>query len=215
MKFSLLGAGKAAEHPVEFPVIDGEGNTVTAKCLAVPLSGTEYARALHFATEYCKKNGMPDASEGHSLWDVAYMAKACHLACLDPDSPPKARTPYFASPEEILALPQPTLAYIFELQQHWQDECSPMQKRLPANELLEKVRELAEAEDERPFLRLSPALRWICMRYTASLLMKLLVGNSLDSSFFENSGPTSSATPKSEQKPSESESAERELTTTS
>jgi hypothetical protein len=206
MKFSLLGLGTAAEHDISIPLVGGDGNPVTIACKVRPLTGAEEANAIEFATDYAKKRGVDEAHarEGTALWDLGYMVKVLHLACLDGESMP--RQPFFdGGPEQILAvLPRETIALLFELQQHWQDEVSPSQKRMPAHEMLAKVREWAEADDERPFVRLSPGLRWICARSMARLLVTLLEGSSPSSSSTESTGQTSSSEPSKSDAGSES-----------
>lgn len=208
MKFSQLAQGKAAEQPVPFDVIDAEGNVHTIKTLVRPLDGTQETAALVFAAQYAKDHGAPDAKEGHPLWDLGYMVKTVEIGCVDPDSPPKSREPTFdKGADAVLALPRQTIAFLFEAQQTWQDLVSPTQKRMAGHELLTKVRELAESEDDLPFLRLSPALRWICMRSMACLLLKSPEGSLLASSSSESDGASSSANGTNESKPSATDSA--------
>jgi hypothetical protein len=204
MKFSQLGQGKAAERPTEFPLIDAEGNAVVAQCLLRPIDGSEETAAIVFAAEYAKTHGADDAREGHPLWDLGYMVKAIAIACVDQESPERKREPFFdGGTDQVLKLPRETIAFIFEAQQTWQDLTSPTQKKMAGHELLDKVREIAEAESDLPFLRLSPALRWICMRSMACLLMRSQEDSSRDSSFFVSTGASlstsgSSATAASE-----------------
>lgn len=191
MKFSQLALGKAAENPFSFPMLGEAGTPIEVACLVRPLDGTEEAVAIEFADGYAAARGVKEAREGNALWDLGYMVKVIAIGCLDPDSPEKAREPLFdRGTEQVLSLPRETIAFIFEGQQLWQDRVSPTQKKIAGFELIAKVREIAEAENELPFLRLSPALRWTCMRSMASLLLNAPEDKSQDSSPSDRSGQT-------------------------
>jgi hypothetical protein len=213
MKLSQIALGRAAERPTEFPVIDAEGLVVTVKALVRVIDGTEETKGLVYAAQYATDNGATDAREGHPLWDLGFMAKIVHLACLDPESPEKKREPTFDSVEQVLSLPRETIAFLFEAQQVWQDQCSPTVKRFDANKLLDHVRELAESESDLPFLRLSPALRLILLRSMAALLMSAPEAKSLGSSSSASAGPDTSESTKTSSTPSKSSDARPESTT--
>jgi hypothetical protein len=189
MKLSSLAAardGKRAESPITFPLaINGESQEVTV--LASPLTGAEESRVLVFALEYAKAKGA-EPKEGEPLFDLAVMVKTIELGILDPDSPPTARTPFAdGGPDQVLELlGRETIAFLYEAQQQWQDMCSPSVRRVKAEELIEHIIALAEADDDLPFVRLSPGLRWICTRSMARLLTSSL-GDKLDISSLSES----------------------------
>ena len=86
-----------------------------------------------------------------------------------------------ASTRILALLGRETIAYLHEAQQHWQDLCSPSIRKVSAEQLIDIFVKIAESDSELPFVRLSPGLRWICMRTMARLLLSSL-GDSLDTS---------------------------------
>ncbi len=199
-KFRPNGLGRGAEHPVTFPAFDESGEVYEHKTLATPIDGSAESVALAFASSYAISRGASEAlaKEGNPLWDLGYMAKVVQLACFDPESPEKMREKTFATVEDVLSLGRETIAFIFESQQHWQDQISPTRKRMTDSELFIEMRRQAEADDPGPFLRLAPGLRWTLHRFMARLLLSFLEEKSQGTSSSENAGQTSSKTLSSE-----------------
>ena len=186
MKFSQVLAGKRSERPIEF-----EHRGVVHKTALRPLDGMEESAALARATEYAQSQKALEARPGNSLFDLGYMANVLALACIDTDSPPDARTPYFDNVSQVLGLDGETILYLHARHEVWQQECSPTKATLPAGELVNTLIRIVEAQDDGPFSLLRPGLQWTLLRSTASLLLDLPEGRSRLSSLF---GPTSAPT---------------------
>ncbi|WP_394849701.1 hypothetical protein LZC95_19890 [Pendulispora brunnea] len=197
MNLSILRArlGKKAERKITVPLPplfhegdEGDG-AEEPPCIVVPLSAAEDSEVLAFAAEYARSN-KAEPKEGDPLYDLGIMAKTIALAVRDIDSPPEARTPFFdGGTDQIFELlPRETIVYLFELCQIWQDACSPSVRRLSVEQLVGHITELAEAEDDGPFVRLSPATRSICMRILARLQVLSLGDKSLPTSLTERVG---------------------------
>ncbi len=164
-KFALITKGKRATKPVTFPF--GEG---TATCAVRPLSGSEEALVLSRAREFAVSRGVAEPDVGNELYEFGRWVWTVAIACVDADNPDAS---YFDSAEEVLEhLDRDRIVLLFELQQRWQDDCSPSLKSLSAAEYKASVVELALAgeDDELPFDRWAPALRRSWVRTTARLL---------------------------------------------
>lgn len=189
MKFSSLLLGKKAERAIDFPLVTGD-ELQTVPSVLVPLTGTEESEVLAYALRFAKEKGAENPKEGEPLYDLAVMVGTIERGCLDPDSPKEARGSVFdGGAAQILDnLPRETIAFLYERQQQWQDECSPSVRKVTADQLVAEVIKLAEAEDDLPFVRLSPGLRWILARSMARQLLSSLGDNSPPGSLSEAIG---------------------------
>lgn len=169
MKLSAVAKAARAERATSFRF---HGRDVPALLRA--MSALEDTDAVAAAIKACKQKGAEPTS-GQPIYDACYAANVLAVACLDPDSPPTAREPLFdkGAEQAMSELDQDTLAMLFEQQQQWQEECSPLVRPNNAGELLEMAKRVAEADDPLVYARLSPRTRWILQRTTAALLVQL------------------------------------------
>lgn len=167
MKFSSLLKGKRAERLIELP-----GFESPVPLLLRPLTAQEEADVLRSAFEFAQQKGNDKPTAGDPLFDMWIMAHTLVIACLDVDSPEDARAPFFdGGVKQVLEeLSRESIVHLYERQELWQDECSPYLRRMTSAEFIEKVVEVANAADDGPFIRLSPATRWHFTRFTADLL---------------------------------------------
>jgi hypothetical protein len=175
MKFSQIVLGPRA---VQFIKLQHADN-IELEMGVRPLVGAEEADILQRAIATTKeKGGEPRA--GEELFDLHYRAELLAVACIDYESPENARTPYFdgGAAQVLKHLHPDVICYLAERQQTWQDECSPSMRRQDPREFLEWVREIAEAEDAGPFVRLRPGTRWVSTRSMAKLLQDFLTSKS-------------------------------------
>ncbi len=142
-----------------------------------PLTSGEQADIMTRARADAIARGVSDPKPGVPIYDLAEMEHTLLLACLDPDSPQDAPRPLFASIEEIRTDPDlggDRIAYLFELFQQFQEECSPQRRHMSLEETMAAMLLLGgegEEEARRFFESLGPGLRWICMR-TLGLLLR-------------------------------------------
>ena len=178
MKFSSLSLGSRAERSIELPGLSHDGKPVTL--LLRPLTGIEESDVLRRGFEFAIQEGNPKPVPGEQLYDLGVMAHTLAVGCLDPDSPADGRTPFFdGGVDQILKkLGRETIHFLYQRHELWQDECSPYVRNMTADELMTTVQEVATSEGEGPFLRMSPATRWIFMRTTARLLLASHAGKS-------------------------------------
>ncbi|WP_394847402.1 hypothetical protein LZC95_08045 [Pendulispora brunnea] len=173
MKLSALSnarLGAKAERPITIPIALGDDGVIDTPCVVVPLTAAQDAEVLTFALEYARARGA-EPKEGEPLFDLACMVKTIELSVRDVDSPREAREPFFdGGTDQVLQfLSRETIVFVYERQQIWQDECSPSVRRVSAADLVDHITRIAEAEDDLPFVVLSPAMRWICTRIMARL----------------------------------------------
>lgn len=172
MKFSNILKGTRAERVVELPghtKPDGAPVTIALR----PLTGAEEKQVLEAALTDARAAGVTAPRPGEQLYDLAVMAHTLVLGCLDPESPPETRAPFFdAGAEHLLAnLNAETIGYLFERHDQWQSECSPYVRKMGADELLAAVSEVAGPDGEAAFTRMSPGMRWSFTRSLARLLL--------------------------------------------
>lgn len=138
-----------------------------------PLTSGEQTEVLARARADAVAKGVPDPKADNPIYGLCEQEHTLLLCCVDPDSPENAPRPLFASIDEIRGDPQlgqDRIAYLFELWQRYQDECSPRYRRMALDEILATMLLLAgEEEDEarRFFESLGPALQWTCTRTLA------------------------------------------------
>lgn len=168
MKFSQLAAGVDQSRTVEI-TLRGK----LCKPLVRPLTMLEEVDVVAYAIKAAKEKGA-EPVKGNEIFDAATMAKACHLAYLDEDSPANARQPFFdEGPEAVLTLDKDTIALLFERQEIRQSEASPAFSVTSGPELMGIIRELVDGEGQRdPFflLRFAPTTRLALVRTMAVLL---------------------------------------------
>lgn len=190
MKFTNVLKGTSAEETVEVPgYTTPEGKPFTL--IFRPLTGLEHEAAYADARKRAIEKGVENPSIGDPIYDLALMAFILAAGCVDPDSPPTARTLSFASGVEVLTNMHPeTIVYLHEHHERWQDECSPYAHKLDGEALLAKVREVAGPDGPASFMRLSPSTRVVYATSTAKMLSLLLEAKSMPGSTSETSGPT-------------------------
>lgn len=170
MKFSSLQLGARAERVIELPNRQHEGKPV--EIILRALTAAEESDALRRGFEFAIQKGNEKPAAGDPLYDLGVMVHTLALGCLDPDSPIDDRTPFFdGGADQIMKLGRETIHFLYQRQELWQDECSPYMRTMSADELMAKVQEVASSSDDGPFLRMSPATRWIFTRTTARLLL--------------------------------------------
>jgi hypothetical protein len=187
-RFGQIAKGKRARHPVPFPrgegpvplpeVVDGQLRYPSAVDLDTVdlriLTADETADVLADARAHAKKKGVEDPKDGNPIYDLAEMVYTLARACLDHDETEEA--PYFdGGAEQIWAeVDRDRIAYLFQCHQTWQDACSPRLRSLQPDELKAHVIALGVADNEIPFVQLSPGMQWICTRTLARLWLSSL-----------------------------------------
>lgn len=198
MKFSQIIKGTRARKAFPLPMPDG----VEYEVALVPLSGSQEMQALADARKVATERGSAEPKAGDALYERALWACTLAAACIDPESPEAAPRPFFdGGVGQILdELDRDRIAYLFEAQQAWQDECAPRPGSMTGDEFLSNVLACARSEDgaELPFERWRPVLRRSFVRSLAlqaviSLLPRSPSGPSSPdtTSSSESSSPTS------------------------
>lgn len=193
MRFSQAQLGIRAERPIEFEI-----RGAPCSFAIRPLSGSEEASVLSRATEYAKAKGADKAEPGNAIFDLALMMNSLAVACVDTDSPPEARTPFWdggaSQVESNLDTEQITFLYArYEL---WQSECSPSRGKVSSEELVKLLVEMAGSDGNYDFLaRMRLGTLASCLHITAQLLLGSPEGRSALTSLTEKSTPNTSAKP--------------------
>jgi len=178
-RFQDIAKGKRARRATTLSI--GEASVA----LEVRVLGPDEDLAIAAAAlSGAKARGSVDPGRGEPLYEALFRAHTLALACVDKDSPADAPAPFFSSVEEILTsedLTRDHIAWLFEEQERWQDECSPRQKTLTTAQYIATVARLAEGDD-LPFIKLSPGAQVSFVRSTAKQLWSSLVASSPSSS---------------------------------
>lgn len=181
-KYSAMVLGTRAERKIDFPGTE-------TKLAVRPLTGLEVSAAYEKAAEYAK------ATEG-ALFGMAQMAASIAIACLDIDSPPNARLPFFDGGfQQAMGLDYEVIAYLYEHLASWQAHCSPYATKVPFSELMALVDAEVESDDDSFFLQLAPVTRWSFTHTLACLCASLPEARLLLSSLTSNGGETLSEKP--------------------
>ena len=166
-KFALIAKGARATKRVTV-ALDDESTPIA--CLVRPLSGAEETEALAAARAFAKARGIDEPSPADHLYQFGLWVHTILIGCRDDDA---TAGPYFDSAEQILEhLDRDRIALLYELQQSWQDECSPRAHALAEKDYVASILEIANAgdDDELPFERWQPGLRRSWVRTSARLL---------------------------------------------
>lgn len=159
MKFSQIVKGTRARKAFPLPMPDG----VEYELALVPLSGAQEMQAHADARKLAAERGSAEPKAGDPLFERALWATTLAVACVDTESPEAAPRPFFdGGAVQILDdLDRDRIAYLFEAQQAWQDECAPRPGSMTGDEFLSNVLACARSEDgaELPFERWRPVLR--------------------------------------------------------
>lgn len=198
MKFSQVILGTRAEKAIAF---EAGGKTRTA--LVRPLSLAEEIDADAEAIKLSKRKGA-EAVAGNTVFESYRMMAVVACAILDEDSPPAARERYFdGGIEQVATLTPDVIAHLHQLQQAWQEECSPSFTHKTTADLFVLVRKLVEDEhDPLVFARVSVKTQWTLLPFMARLLRPLLEANT----FSGSSSETPPTRPESDRPPESSPS---------
>lgn len=191
-KLSDIIKGRKARRKVPFPgIIDSTPGAPEVVLDLQVLDGEQEAEALARARAFAVGKGVSAPKSGEPEYDLGLMVHTLLLAAIDHDSPDEAPAPFFASSEEILRhLDRERIAYLYTLQQLWQEDLSPTSsKNFSEDRIFEIAIEAADEEDPlRFFEKLPPATLARCLVFTARRLRDVLRLKSLSSSSFETAG---------------------------
>ncbi len=189
-KFSNIVKGTRATRPVSFSTMFGD----EASCFVRPMTGLEESDALAAGRAHAVANGIASPTEKDRVYEIGVMANTLLVACVDSEDPASR---YFVNAKEILDnLDTDRIAFLYEAQQLWQDECSPLAKSMTAAEFAAKVAEIDGAADGADFFtHMRPAMRCSFARHLIALLYNSLKGNSVSSTGSETEPQNSTPQP--------------------
>lgn len=180
--FPLIGATALDSGGFEGPTVEVDLRILTP---------TAWATAHEKASEFASARG-GKAEEGDPSYDIARRAHLLVAACLDIDT----GGPFFDGGfDQIMTadgLTDGHLAYLLELVEQWQFDCSPRIAKLN-EELFTRVTKGAVADDALPFSQLARGTQWLYTRTLARLYVSLLQSRSLPGSPSSPSAPASEA----------------------
>lgn len=179
MQLSQLLQGAAARGEVEFALVTGE----TVKAGLRVLLGAQEALVLERAQAFAVKRGTPveRAGPGNALYELGYEVATVVLGLVDADDPAGERPFFDGGAEQVLEhLDVDRVALLYERHRAFQDRCSPRPSSMSAEAFYAKVVELvqAEADDDRPFDSLRPAIHRSFTRTMARQLWASLTAKS-------------------------------------
>lgn len=177
--------GTRARKLVDFPLPgakakDGGGfDGDTVQVAVRVLSPTEIVTAREKAAEYATQRGSK-AEEGEPIYDLAFRAHTIAIAVLDADQE-DVDAPFFDGGfDQIMTadgLTDAHYAYLHELVEQFQFECSPRIAKLTSDVFQQVTKGLVQ-QDYLPFLRLARGTQALYMRSLASLYVSSLQSKS-------------------------------------
>jgi hypothetical protein len=180
VKFSDVVRGTRARKRVS---IDIGGDPVEIDLR--PLNVAEEAGVLERARAFAKASGVDAPREGDPIYDLALATEIIAIGCVDPESSETDPKPFFdVGASQIRAsklLSREHVLYLAELQAIHQEACSPFRRTVPAEDLFERAKKIADGDPD-PFVELPPQMRWLFTRGLASLLLTSLLDKSLSGS---------------------------------
>jgi hypothetical protein len=210
MKASNLIRGSLAVRRAKLPLASdpsgngadlGSAGSSAPEVGLKPLNGIETAEVLQRAREFASSRGVTEPKEDDELYQYGKAVWSILLGCVDPDEP-KARF-FDGGLDQLLGLlGRDEVLLLSELQEQWQQECSPMVKDFSEEQVSEAIDTLAGPAGSAFFLSLRPGLRWNLVRSMAALLRSSQPGRSI-------SGSTHTYVPESVWKALESEQSEQ------
>jgi hypothetical protein len=163
-RFANIQKGKRARKPVDCPTpIDGWGEAGPQKLAIVVLPGDDDGDAHESARAYATRKGAHDPKPGDVHYDLGLMVHQLVRSCVDPDVP--GSFAYFFTPDDVKpeantreafelraalvlsSFDRESIAYLHQMQEVWQDECSPWGKHPNEQEIIDKLTELEQAVD--------------------------------------------------------------------
>lgn len=157
------------------------------------LSPLERAEVTAAARAFAVEKGVADPNADEALYVQGLMLHTLAVACIDAESPEDAPRPFFDGGFEQLykteALSTDHIAYLYELQEMWEDEVSPRVNTVKAADLIATTLKAASG-DAYFFVRLRPSTRWSCFRTMAARLLDSLTRSSGPGSSSEAASPT-------------------------
>ncbi len=178
--FPLVGAKSLDAGGFDGPTVEVDIQILTPGALALA-----HERAATFAEAHGGK-----ADEGDTSYALAYRGHLLVAACLDIDT----GAPFFDGGfDQIMSadgLTDGHLAYLLELVEQWQFDCSPRIAKL-TEEVFTRVTKGAVADDALPFSQLARGTQWLYTRTLARLYVSLLQSRSLPGSPSSPSEPQS------------------------
>jgi hypothetical protein len=203
-KFRDIAKGTKAVKPVPFRAANApllkpgeEADEHTVMVGVRILNGIETAAVFEQAQSKALAAGVPQWLDTHPLCRLYEMAFTVALSCVDVDSGDRVE-PFFVSVDEVLSAPElgpDNIAYLYQQQRFWQDECSPRDApKTPAQLAAWVAEEAARPENspDSPFSRFRPSSQQSLVHSMAVQLWKLLAASSAYSSMGEQSSSESS-----------------------
>ena len=172
MKFSQIVKGTRATRDVDFTIWGA-----TARCAVRPMTGLEEGDAMAAGRAYAVSKGIADPKPTDRVYEIGVMVHTLAVACIDPDNHDAL---YFSSAGEILEnLDTDRIAYLYEAQQLFQDECSSRVSKMGEAEWVATVLEVAEAAiSDNPLARWPLTTQRDFQRILASRYIGLLMHKS-------------------------------------
>lgn len=150
-----------------------------------PINAVERSLVLERSRAFAKSKGVEDPTDGDELYDQARLLHTLAIACVDKDSPESDPKPFFDGGFEQLhtteLLTTDHIAYLFEQQQLWEDECSPRLKKQTPGQFMATILSIAGG-DMSFFVGARPGMLWSFTRTLAALHANSLTPTSPSSS---------------------------------
>ncbi len=166
-KFSDIAKGRRARTAI---TVEFGGAPVV---LDVRVLGADEDIAIEAEALLLARKEVESADEASAVTAKYRAALVCLHACVDHESPEDSPARFFDSVDQILKSEVVTsdhIAILVAEQERFQDECSPLKRKLTTAEYISAVARTAQGEKD-PFCRFAPGLQWSFARSMASQLL--------------------------------------------
>lgn len=206
-RFATIQKGKRARKTIECPApLGAPVDYVPVPVDLVVLSGDEEAEAIAGARAYAKRLGVEKPGENDPHYDLGLAVHTLVRALVDTAEPgffvyflaDKPESKDFGAMVSVLleSFDREAITYLYQLQQVWQDECSPWGKGDTEGQILEKLMALRGVSDPAvPFRLWRPATVGSLLLTTVSRLAFLLSDRSPPGGDFGSSTGTRTSDP--------------------
>ena len=190
--FGSLVRGPRARKRVKLPMpgssVDPETGELSGDVIELDVCGlnpVERSEVAARARAFAKARGVDDPRDEDELYEWGKILHTLVLTCIDKDSTEDAPSPFFDGGfdqlHETKLLGPEHVAFLYEQQQQWQDECAPGLKSQTPEEFWAAVVKTA-AGDMSFFVNARPGMRWSFTRTLAALHLSSLTDKSHSSS---------------------------------
>ena len=170
------------QGPMPLPSFDEQGSLVfkpsddTFVVDLRVLNPLEAGEVFSSAIAYAKNGGVENPGSGNDLYEFGIKQFTLLYACVDHDSPEDRPEPFFDGGIDQIRerFDSERIAFLFELQQEFQERCSPRHYNLSQEEFWSSIALIGSLEEQQSrefFFALPRDMQFLFTRFTANQLI--------------------------------------------